>query len=85
MVRQPLPQAAVDRHAFRQRRVFRHGAFDAAAGHIIQFAIDQCDQHGFVNIGHAASPISSMSAPRPRTSRDVSVPVGTPSTAAASL
>lgn len=68
-----------------QRRVFRHGAVDAPPRHLVQFAIHPGDQHGFVNVGHAASPNSSMSAPRPRTSREVSVPIGMFNIAAASL
>ena len=85
MARQPLPQSAMLRQPLGQRRIARNGALHPAPVHLVQFAIDHRDQHGFIDIRHAASPISSNNAPRPRTSRDVKVPIGMPSTAAASL
>ncbi len=85
MTADALPQAAMHFQSCCKRGVIRHGALHPSARYIVEFTINPRDQHGLINVGHAASPSISIKAPRPLTSRDVNVPIGTPKIPAASL
>ena len=83
---QPIAQRALLRDALRQLRILGNRLFDAHALGAFELTVDIGGQHFIRNL-HAPSPgpSSCCSAWRPRASRLVSVPIGTPMICAASL
>ena len=84
MARQFFAQSAFPLDSFSQLGIGFERTFDPLGRHQIQFAVDISGNRSVIE-GHAASPNSRTSASRPRTSREVSVPIGTSNIAAASL
>jgi len=84
MACQPRLECAVRLHLPRKCRIGGDRGSNAGFVSARQLAIGK-GREFFRRHTHASSPSSSISASRPRTSRELSVPTGQPTTSAASL